>query len=98
MPPQMTSTAYGQGAKNALACGAGFLVIWLLTGGAIWQATGKPIFESFGLGFGLLWGFVFVWFVATWLYGRQSVGRRLHLVGPGKRPFVLSTWCVACSV
>jgi hypothetical protein len=56
--------------------------VWFLIGEAIWQATGKPISESFGIAFALLWGFVFVWFLATWLLGRQASGQTLLDCGP----------------
>ena len=82
MPPKMTSTAYGQGVKNALVCGIGFLAVWLVAGGAVWQMTGRSLAASFGLGFALLWGLVFAWFVAAWLYGRQAGGRVLLDCGP----------------
>ncbi len=91
MPPQMTSTAYRQGAKNALVCGAGVLVMWLLIGGAIWQTTGKPISESFGIAFALLLGFSSVWFLAAWFHGRQAGGQTLLDCGPhrSKKVFLL---------
>jgi hypothetical protein len=56
--------------------------MWLLIGGAIWQVTGKPISESFGIAFALLWGFVFVWFLATWLLSRQAGGQIVLDCGP----------------
>ena len=84
MPPQMTSTAYGQGAKNALACGAGFLVMWLLIGEAIWQATGRPISDSFAIAFALLWGVVFMGFLAGWLFGRRAGGSKCGRTASGR--------------
>jgi hypothetical protein len=83
-PTQMTSTAYRQGVKNALACLAGLLVMWLLIGGTIWRATGTSLSfgESFGIAFASLWAFLFAWFLAAWLYGRQTRGHRLLDCGP----------------
>jgi hypothetical protein len=82
MPQQMTSTAYKQGIKNALVCGIGFLTIWLLAVGVVWLATGKHIGESFGIAFALLWGIIFIWFLAAWIYGRQAAGLILLDCGP----------------
>ena len=89
---QMTATAYRLGAKNALACGVGVLVVWLLVWGIVWRATGKTIGESFGIAFALLFGVVFVWFLAGWLYGRQAAGQVLLDCGPhpSRRLFLLN--------
>ena len=58
--------------------------VWLLTAGAISLVADKPIQEgAFGwLAFGLLWGLAFLWFLATWLYGRQAGGQVLLDCGP----------------
>jgi hypothetical protein len=82
MPPQVTSTSYRQGVKIGLAVGLGYLVIWLSIGGAIWQATQRPFIESIGLGFVVIWGFVSLWLVAYWLFGRQGSGQLLLDCGP----------------
>lgn len=92
MPSQMTSTAYRQSVKNALAGFAGLLVMWLLIGGTIWQATGTSFSESFGIAFVLLLGSAFVWFLAAWLHGRQAGGHSLLDCGPHpyRKSFLLS--------
>ena len=84
VPARMTLTAYGQGIKNALVCGAALLAVWLLTAGATSLVADKPIQEgAFGwLAFGLLWGLALLWFLATWLYGRQAGGQVLLDCGP----------------
>lgn len=92
MPPQMTSTAYRQGVKNALACGAGLLVMWLLIVGTIWQTTGNSTSESFGIAFALLSGLVLVWFLAALLHDRQAGGQTRLDCGPhpSKKLFLLN--------
>jgi hypothetical protein len=82
MPSRMTATAYWQGVKNALVCGAGILVTWLLIVGAVSLATGTPFRSSYGIAFAVLWGFVFLWFLAAWLYGRQAAGQTVLDCGP----------------
>lgn len=67
-PARMTATAYGQGLKNALVCGTGLLIVWLLGGVAIRFGTGKPVRESFGIAFAPIWAVVFLWFFGAWLY------------------------------
>jgi hypothetical protein len=82
MPARMTATAYGQGVKNALACGAGLLSVCALGGLAIWLVTGMPFHESFGVAFGVILVLVFAWFFVAWLYGRNFGGEVLLDCGP----------------
>lgn len=77
MSVQMTTTAWKQGAKNAAVCAVGIVLVWLLTTAGVWVATGKPLWESLALAFGVLWGCVFVLFLATWMYHRQRGGQIL---------------------
>jgi hypothetical protein len=67
-------------------------VVWPLAGGIVWRATGITIGESFGIAFALLFGFVFVWYLAAWLYGRQTAGQVLLDCGPHpfRRLFLLN--------
>ncbi len=82
MPPRMTSTAWGQGAKNALICGVGFLVVWVSLAVVLWLVLAPSIVDSFGIAFAVLWGLTFIVFLGTWLYGRNSGGRVLLDCGP----------------
>ncbi|MCY2990437.1 MAG: hypothetical protein NTY19_21550 [Planctomycetota bacterium] len=82
MSPQMTSTAWNQGAKNALLCAVGFLLAWLSLAVVFLLATGQSLSASFALAFAVLWCLIFLAFVWTWLYGRRSAGRVLLDCGP----------------
>ena len=82
MPARMTATAYGQGVKNALVCGAGLLSVCALGGVAIWLITGRPFRESFGIAFGVILVLVFAWVFVAWCYDRNSGGEVLLDCGP----------------
>jgi len=82
MPPRMTATAWAQGAKNALICGVGLLIVWLPLAVVLWLISGQGILESFGLAWALLSGLIFLVFLGTWLYGRNTGGRVLLDCGP----------------
>jgi hypothetical protein len=82
MTARMTETAYGQGVKNALVCGAGLLSVCALGGLAIWLVTERPFRESCGFAFGVILVLVFAWFFVAWLYGRNSGGEVLLDCGP----------------
>jgi hypothetical protein len=82
MPPRMTTTAWRQGAKNALVCGVGFLVVWLALAAVLRWESGQGILDSCRLAFAVLWGLIFLVFLGTWLYGRNSGGRVLLDCGP----------------
>jgi len=82
MPARMTTTAYAQGVKNALICGIGVLAFWLSIVVVISLVSGKPIRESYGTAFAILWGFIIVWFFAAWMYGRQTGGQVILDCGP----------------
>jgi hypothetical protein len=56
--------------------------MWLLILGAVCQVTGKPIRGSLGIAFELVWGLCFVWFLAAWLYAKQTGGQTLLDCGP----------------
>lgn len=82
MPAQMTATAWDQGIKNALLCGIGVVVSWCIIAVAVWQFSGQPLLDSFGVAFAVLWGLTFLVFLGTWLYGRTTAGRVLLDCGP----------------
>lgn len=82
MSARMTTTAYAQGVRNALICGIGVLAFWLSIAGVISLVSDRPIRDSYGPAFAILWGFIIVWFVAAWIYGRQSGGRVILDCGP----------------
>ena len=82
MPARMTTTAYAHGAKNALICGIGVLAFWLSIAGVISSVSVKPIRESYGTAFAILWGLIIVWFFADWIYGRQTGGQVVLDCGP----------------
>lgn len=82
MPAHMTPTAWGQGFKNALICGIGFLVFWCAIGAAISLIFDQPRVESFGFAFAVFWGFIFLAFLATWFYGWTVAGPVLLDCGP----------------
>lgn len=92
MPAQMTSTAYWQGVKNAVVCGVGVLAVWLFFVGVASLVAGRPYGESPRIAFVLLWGFLFLWFLAAWLYGKQTAGQVLLDCGlhPSRKLFLLN--------
>ena len=82
MPTQMTSTAWGQGAKNALIVGTAMLVVWCALTAAVVLIFQQPIIRSFGLSGAALCALSLLAFWATWLYGRSVAGRILLDCGP----------------
>jgi hypothetical protein len=90
VPSQMTSTAYRQGARNAIACTTGFLVMWFLIGGAIRHFTGIPVIQSFAISFGLLLGLALMGFMAGSIYGGLAGGKTLLDCGahPSRKLFL----------
>lgn len=82
MPAQMTPTAWGQGVKNALICGAAVLVLSALGAALVLIFLEQPIFYSFVIAFAVLWGLVALAFLGTWLYGRGAGGGVLLDCGP----------------
>jgi hypothetical protein len=82
MPAQMTSTAWGQGVKNALICGIAMLVIWCIITAAVVSIFEQPVSRSFGVSGAALCGLAWLVFLGTWLYGRSAGGRVLLDCGP----------------
>src|ERR1700722_19292976 len=82
MQPRMTATAWAQGAKNALICGVGVLLVLSAIAVVLWRVSGQGILYSFGLALAALWCPTFLVFLGTWLYGRNSGGRVLLDCGP----------------
>jgi len=82
MPAQMTLTAWGQGIKNALICGMGFLVSWCAIAAAISLIFDQPRVESSCLAFAGLWSLVWLAFLISWLHGRSVAGDVLLDCGP----------------
>jgi hypothetical protein len=82
MPPQMTSTAWGQGAKNALIVCIAMLVVWCVIAAAVVLIFKQPIFRSFGLSGAALCALALLIFLASWHYGRGLGGRILLDCGP----------------
>jgi hypothetical protein len=82
MPPRMTATAWAQGAKNALVCGGGVLLVWLGIAVVISWGFDQSIPVSFGFAFAVLWCTSFLVWLVTWLYGLNSGGQVLLDCGP----------------
>jgi hypothetical protein len=78
----MTSTAWNQGATNALICGVGGLAVWVLAAVLLWLVLGQGIFASAGIAFAVLWTVIFLVSIGTWLYGRSTAGQVLLDCGP----------------
>ena len=85
-PPQvttrMTSTAWSQGATNALICGVQVLLAWLGLAFIISFALKQSFAASLKPSFLALWGLVFLAFLASWIHGRRVRGRVLLDCGP----------------
>ena len=82
MPAQMTSTAWSQGAKNALIVGTAMLVVWCIITAAVVLIFKQAVFRSFGLSGAALCALALLVFLASWLYGRSVGGRILLDCGP----------------
>ena len=78
----MTSTAFGQGARNALICGAVVAVVSFALAAVLSLILGRTIADCWGLSFALLCTAAFSVVVAQWLYGRKTAGRVLLDCGP----------------
>ena len=79
---QMTPTAWAQGAENALICAIAAMILWCAIAAAVSLISGKPFSDSFRAALEVLWGFTFLVFLGTWLYGRANAGRVLIDCGP----------------
>ena len=79
MHPQTTWMAGRKGVRNPLA---GVAILLVVIGATIWQASHTSSGESLRIVFALLWGILFVRFLAAWLYGRQAGGQLLLDCGP----------------
>jgi hypothetical protein len=73
----MTSTALGQGARNALICGAVVVVVSFALAAALSLILGRTIAGCWRLSFAWIWAATFVTCTATWLYGRKVAGKVL---------------------
>ena len=82
MPAQMTSTAWGQGAKNALIIGTAMLVVWGIITAAVVLIFAQPIFRTVGLSGAAIFVLSQLVFYATWFYGRSVAGPVLLDCGP----------------
>jgi hypothetical protein len=78
----MTTTAWRQGAKNALICGVGVALVWLAFAVAFSIVLRQSIAQSSRIAFYAVWAVTFVGFLGAWLYGRLSRGRMLLDCGP----------------
>lgn len=78
----MTSTAWSQGAKNALICGILLLLAWLALGFIISLALKQSFAVSFIPSFLTIWCLTFLAFLGSWIYGRCVRGRILLDCGP----------------
>jgi hypothetical protein len=86
MPAQMTSTAWGQGVKNASIMMTAILVVYGITTAAIVLIFEQPIFRSLGVSGGALCVLAQLVFFGTWFHGRSVAGR--VLLDCGRHP----TW------
>ena len=82
MPAQMTSTAWGQGVKNALIVGTAMLVVWCIITAAVVLIFKQPIFRTFGVSGAALCVLALLFFLASWLYGRGVAGGIVLDCGP----------------
>jgi hypothetical protein len=82
MPAQMTSTAWGQGVKNASMMMAAMLVVFSITTAAVMLIFQQPLFRSLGVSGGVLCVLALLLFWGTWLYGRNAGGGVLLDCGP----------------
>lgn len=74
MAEGMTKTAAAQGAKNALICTVGMVIVLLAMTSMVAVVTGKSILESFVVASVGLWVVVFLGFLGVWIVGRQARG------------------------
>lgn len=77
MPAKMTSTAWNQGAKNALVVGPAMLVVWFTVTAAVVLIFGQPVFLTLGRAAGALGVLAVLAFFFAWLNGRNAAGRIL---------------------
>ena len=82
MPAQMTSTAWGQGVKNALTIGTAMLVVWGIITAAVVMIFEQPIFRTIGVSGAAIVLLAQLVFFATWFYGRSVAGPVLLDCGP----------------
>jgi hypothetical protein len=82
MPAQMTSTAWGQGARNALIVGTAMLVVWCIFTAAVVWVFKQPIFRTLGVSGAALCLLALSFFLASWLYGRGVRGGIVLDCGP----------------
>ncbi len=82
MPAQMTSTAWGQGAKNALIMIPTIFVAWCIITAAIVLIFEQPILGTFGVSGAAIFLLAQLVFFGTWLYGRSAGGPVLLDCGP----------------
>lgn len=78
----MTTTAWRQGARNALICGLGVALAWLLLAILFSIILRQGVTESSRIAFSVLWAVTFLVFLGTWLYSRLSRGHILLDCGP----------------
>src|SRR5688572_7072585 len=79
---RMTSTAWRQGAINALLCGVGVLLAWLVVAFVFSWALGRGFGASSKLSFLAVWALAFLAFMVSWIYGRCTRGGILLDCGP----------------
>jgi hypothetical protein len=82
MPAKMTSTAWEQGFKNMLICGAGVLVAYAITIAVVSLAFHKSAGDAYYIAAAVLCAFAFLAFLAGWIYGRATAGPVLLDCGP----------------
>jgi hypothetical protein len=82
MPAQMTSTAWGQGVKNALIMMAALLVVGCIITAAVHLIFQQPIFRSAGIAWGAICVLALLAFLGSWLHGRSVRGNVLLDCGP----------------
>jgi hypothetical protein len=91
---RMTSTAWRQGAVNALICGVGVLLAWLAFAFIISLILSQSISASFRPSFLAVWGLAFLAFLGSWIYGRCVRGRILLDCGPHPKRWLFVVYLV----
>ncbi len=78
----MTTTAWRQGAMNALICGIGVALASVALAIVFSVVLRQSVAQSFRIAFSVVWAVTLLAFLITWLYSRLSRGRILLDCGP----------------